>query len=163
MGSVDDVVLKKAADVGEEGGDDDGGAIEVLGEMVSSRVAPRKLLGAMGAVGASGVCSALVTSLDVITGLGTDGRTGVDEDDNAKEEILGGGTGGLRGGAVGIVVGRAPMDLNLPSFSRGGTWKEIVSGRRKVATSSLPVVRTELSVTMAGFVCVICSDVWNGR
>lgn len=163
MGSVDEVVLKKAADVGEEGGDDDGRAIEVLGEMVSSRVAPRRLLGAVGAVGASGVCSVLVTSLDVTTALGTDGRTGADEGDNDKEEILRGGTGGLRGGAVGIVVDRVPMYLNLPSFSRGGTWKEIVSGRRRVATSSLPVVKTELSVTMAGFVRVICSDVWNER
>lgn len=163
MGSVDDVVLKKAADVGEEGGDDDGSAIEVLGEMVSSRIAPRRLLDAVGAVGVSGVCSVLVTSLGVITVLGTDGRAGGDKDDNTKEETLGGGTGGLRGGAVGIVVDRVPMDLNLPSFSRGGTWKEIVSGRRRVATSSLPVVRTELSVTMAGFVCVICRGVWNGR
>jgi len=124
MGSVDDVVLKKAADVGEEGGDDDGRAIEVLGEMVSSRIAPRRLLDAVGAVGAvsvSGICSVLVTSLGVITVLGTDGRAGGDKDDNAKEETLGGGTGGLRGGAVGIVVDRVPMDLNLPSFSRGGT------------------------------------------
>jgi len=32
-----------------------------------------------------------------------------------------------------------------------------------VATSSLPVVRTELSVTMTGFVCVICRGVWMER
>lgn len=51
-----------------------------------------------------------------------------------------------------------------PSLSRVGTWKEIVSGRRNVATSSLPVVSTEESATIAlfffFFVCCLV-DGWN--
>lgn len=161
MGSVDDVVLKNAADVGEEGGDDDGGRIvaEVLGAIVSSRGTPRILVaGGAGTI----VCSvlAILFSLGVLIAVaGTDGRTGVEDDKDAKDETLGGGT--LRGGAVGMVVDRVPVNLNLPSFSRGGTWKEIVSGRWRVATRSLLVVRTALSVTM-GFACVICRGVRNG-
>lgn len=76
IGSVDEVVLKNAADVGEEGGDDDGGraAVEVLGEIVSSREAPRRL-GAGGA-GATGSVLATWVSLDVLNALtGTVGCT----------------------------------------------------------------------------------------
>lgn len=40
-------------------------------------------------------------------------------------------------------------DLNRPSFSRDGTWKEMVLGRRNVATRSLPPVRRALSWAMA--------------
>lgn len=52
------------------------------------------------------------------------------------------------------------LERMRPSLSRAGTWKEIVSGRRNVATSSLPVVSTELSATIALFLLFICC-VWK--
>lgn len=48
-----------------------------------------------------------------------------------------------------------------PSLSRAGTWKEIVSGRRNVATSSLPVVSTEVSATIALFFLYFILFFWS--